>query len=101
MYIVHTLYYGLTLSDYRKSAMSRYSTALDATKLYEESFGVLGEALAQVDKEQEYVQFIKDNARYIHVYNVLYMYHSPYTIVTINWFASQVHVHVGRCTFIQ
>lgn len=43
--------------------MSQYSTALDATKVYEESFGVFQEALAQVDKEQEYVQFIKENAK--------------------------------------
>ena len=45
--------------------MSQYATALDFTKTYEESFSLFGDALSQVEKEAEYVQFIKDNARYI------------------------------------
>ena len=66
-------------SFFRKTVMAQYATALDLTKVYEESFNVFGEALQQVEKEQEYVQFIKDHARYAHVHQCymwyMYMYY--------------------------
>ena len=34
-------------------------------KLYEDGFTLVNEALGQVEKELEYVQFIKDNVRFV------------------------------------
>ena len=43
--------------------MTQYSITLDMTKVYEECFSLVQDALGQVEKEQEYVQFVKENAR--------------------------------------
>lgn len=37
------------------------------SKLYEECFSLFFEALGQVDKESEYVQFIQDNKKWAYV----------------------------------
>lgn len=46
-----------------KTVLSQYSNTLDMAKLYEDGFTLVNEALGQVEKELEYVQFIKDNVR--------------------------------------
>ena len=43
--------------------LGQYCSCLDLTKLYGDSFALVNEALGQVERESEYVQFIKDNAR--------------------------------------
>ncbi len=43
--------------------MAQYATSLDFTNAYQESFATFSEALIQVEKQLEYVQFIKDNTK--------------------------------------
>ena len=47
----------------RKDAMLRYAQTMDLTQVYEESFRRLFEALRQVDKDEEYKEFVKDNKK--------------------------------------
>ena len=46
---------------YRKDALSKYAEATDFTEVYQNSFSSFYELLKQVEMEQEYVQFVKDN----------------------------------------
>ena len=43
--------------------MAQYGAALDFSAIYQESFATFDEALTQVEKEQEYVQFIRENTK--------------------------------------
>ena len=43
--------------------MMKYTQAMDLTQVYEESFRRLFESLHQVEKEVEYVEFIKENKK--------------------------------------
>ena len=45
----------------RKDALAQYAQATDLTQAYQDSFAQFYEMLKQVDKEEEYVQFIHDN----------------------------------------
>lgn len=48
---------------FRRDILTRYAQCLDMTKLYEESFSLLYDALGQVEKDSEYVQLIRDNTK--------------------------------------
>ncbi len=48
---------------HRKDAMMNYALALDLTKVYEEQFTQLYSSLRQVEQDQEYVQFIRENKK--------------------------------------
>ena len=43
--------------------MVKYAQAMDHTQLYEESFRKLYDSLRQVEKEEEYVEFIRENKK--------------------------------------
>ena len=47
----------------RKEAMYNYAVAMDLTKVYEEQFQQLYASLRQVEQEQEYVEFIRENKK--------------------------------------
>ena len=64
---LHVLYLFL----YRRNILGQYCSCLDYTKLYEDSFALINEALSQVERESEYVQFIRDNAKYDRNENIL------------------------------
>ena len=57
------LLYLVKVSITRKTVMAQYGTALDLTAIYQESFATFDDALTQVEKEQEYVQFIRENTK--------------------------------------
>ncbi len=57
------LLYLVKVSITRKTVMAQYGTALDLTSIYQESFATFDDALTQVEKEQEYVQFIRENTK--------------------------------------
>ena len=47
----------------RKDALMNYAITLDFTKVYEEQFKQLYNSLRQVEQDQEYVEFIKENKK--------------------------------------
>uniref|UniRef100_A0A1X7U1C3 FCH domain-containing protein n=1 Tax=Amphimedon queenslandica TaxID=400682 RepID=A0A1X7U1C3_AMPQE len=47
----------------KRNILGQYCSCLDYTKLYEDSFALINDALSQVERESEYVQFIRDNAK--------------------------------------
>ncbi len=47
----------------RKEAMMNYAVVMDLTKVYEEQFQQLYNGLRQVEEDQEYVEFIRENRK--------------------------------------
>lgn len=43
--------------------MNNYALAMDLTKVYEEQFQQLYNSLRQVEQDQEYVEFIRENKK--------------------------------------
>ena len=58
-----TFYLQFVMPPPRKDAMIQYAKTLDLSEVYEESFRKLYESLRQVEMEEEYVQFIKENKK--------------------------------------
>ena len=57
------------LKSTRKDVLQQYAQSLDMTQVYNEGFYTFYEALGQIDKESEYVQFISDNAKYVIIFD--------------------------------
>ena len=47
----------------RKEALNNYAVAMDLTKVYEEQFQQLYNSLKQVEQDQEYVEFVRENKK--------------------------------------